>query len=70
MLIEGGGTVLGEAFAEDLVDEVQFYLTPHLAGGPVVLAGGRLAGATTLAQVRYERVGRDLLAIGTTRFNG
>ncbi len=32
VLIEGGAGVLGEAFTADLVDEVQFYVTPWLGG--------------------------------------
>ncbi|MGI9241042.1 MAG: dihydrofolate reductase family protein, partial [Verrucomicrobiales bacterium] len=32
LLIEGGGHVLGEAFARNLVDEAHFYFAPMLCG--------------------------------------
>ncbi len=41
VLIEGGGKVLGEAFDGGLVDEVQFYFTPLLAGWSHHGGGGR-----------------------------
>jgi diaminohydroxyphosphoribosylaminopyrimidine deaminase/5-amino-6-(5-phosphoribosylamino)uracil reductase len=67
VLIEGGGTVLGEAFDRRLVDEVHFYLAPLLCGGPNVI-GGRGAAATveslSLNEVRYERLGNDVVIRG------
>lgn len=63
VLIEGGGTVLGEAFDRRLVDRVQFYLTPILCGGPEVI-GGRGAGATVeslaLENPCYTRIGSEV----------
>ena len=63
VLIEGGGTVLGEAFDRRLVDRVHFYLAPILCGGPDVI-GGRGAASTTASLVlknpRYTKIGGDL----------
>ncbi len=64
VLIEGGGQVLGEAFDRELVDEVQFYFTPLLAGGPVVAVAGRgfaLPPGREVCDCRYERLGPDVL---------
>ena len=64
VLLEGGGRVLGEAFDRRLVDRVQFYVAPLLAGGPVPAVGGRGVGATAEAPLlrnpRYHRIGSDL----------
>lgn len=34
VMIEGGGKTLSEAFANNLVNEIRFYVAPHLLGGP------------------------------------
>ena len=72
VLIEGGGEVLGQAFDAHLVDRVQFYLAPLLAGGPVVAVGGKGAASTLegahLAEIRYENLGRDLVVNGYPRW--
>jgi diaminohydroxyphosphoribosylaminopyrimidine deaminase/5-amino-6-(5-phosphoribosylamino)uracil reductase len=63
VLIEGGGTVLGEAVDGRLIDEVQFYLAPLLCGGPTVIAGagaGASAESILLSHVRYRRIGDDI----------
>ena len=67
VLVEGGGEVLGQAFDEGLVDEVQFYFTPLLSGGPVGVATGRkhaLPHGQELCDCRYERLGPDVLLTG------
>ncbi len=68
VLLEGGGDLLGEAFAERLVDQVQFYLAPLLSGGPVPAVGGKGAASTAesarLGELRYERIGSDLCVTG------
>ena len=67
VLIEGGGQVLGQAFGAGLVDEVQFYFTPWLAGGSgVAVAGSSHAfgpGAIT-SDYRCERLGPDVFVGG------
>ena len=67
VLIEGGGQVLGQAFDAGLVDAVQFYFTPWLAGGPVEAVAGRglaLPHGRALCECRYERLGPDVLLTG------
>lgn len=68
VLIEGGGDLLGQAFAARLVDKVQFYVAPLFTGGPVPAVGGRGAASTSegahLKEVRYERIGSDLCVSG------
>jgi len=72
VLIEGGGDVLGQAFDARLVDRVQFYLAPLLTGGPVLAVSGNGAGSTVegarLAEIRYEKLGRDLVISGYPRW--
>jgi diaminohydroxyphosphoribosylaminopyrimidine deaminase/5-amino-6-(5-phosphoribosylamino)uracil reductase len=72
ILIEGGGEVLGQAFDARLVDRVQFYLAPLLTGGPVAAVGGKGAASTLegahLAEIRYEKLGRDLVITGYPRW--
>ena len=64
VLIEGGGTALGEAFDRRLVDRVHLYLAPFLCGGPNAI-GGRGAASTAeslaLKNPRYTRIGDDIL---------
>ena len=67
VLIEGGGQILGQAFAGGHVDEVQFFLTPWLVAGPVsATAGKRLAlpPDATLCAMRSERLAQDVLVTG------
>ena len=67
VLIEGGGEVLGQAFDGGLVDEVQFYFTPLLTGGPVAAVAGRqfaFPHGQELCNCRYERLGPDVLLAG------
>ena len=67
VLIEGGGQVLGQAFEAGLVDEVQFYFTPWLAGGNGVAVAGEGCpfgpGAIT-SDYRCERLGPDVFVGG------
>ncbi len=71
VMIEGGGALLGSAFDAGLVDEVQCYLAPRLAGGSVPATGGRGVESNDrrllLEQVRFVRVGTDLCLHGEIR---
>ena len=69
VLIEGGGTVLGEAIDRRLVDRFHIYLSPMLCGGPHAI-GGRGAASTAaslaLKNPRYTRIGGDVLMTADT----
>ena len=68
VLIEGGGTILGEALDTQVADEIQIYLAPLFTGGPIFAFGGKGAGATSeavrLRETTYARVGRDICVTG------
>jgi diaminohydroxyphosphoribosylaminopyrimidine deaminase / 5-amino-6-(5-phosphoribosylamino)uracil reductase len=60
LLIEGGGTILTEAFRAGVVNEVAFFIAPAVMGtAPRAL--GALKTALPLREVRYQQVGPDLL---------
>ena len=63
-LIEGGGDVLSQALDARVIDKVQFYLGPILAGGPVIAFPGRGAEAATnalrLRCVSYRQIGESI----------
>lgn len=66
-MIEGGGTVLAQAFGNGLVDEVCFYVAPLIsgAGKPVIdpdsFGGG---GSVALEELTVRRIGTDLRISG------
>jgi diaminohydroxyphosphoribosylaminopyrimidine deaminase/5-amino-6-(5-phosphoribosylamino)uracil reductase len=60
VLIEGGGQILTEAFRLNLVNEVAFFIAPAVMG-TVPRALGKLPGPVRLREVRYEKVGDDIL---------
>ncbi|MGB8354342.1 MAG: bifunctional diaminohydroxyphosphoribosylaminopyrimidine deaminase/5-amino-6-(5-phosphoribosylamino)uracil reductase RibD [Chthoniobacteraceae bacterium] len=72
VLIEGGGNVLGQAFDQKLVDEVQFYIAPLLIGGPKVSVGGLGAASSetgaTIKNPRYKKIGGDMLVSGEVEY--
>jgi len=69
LLLEGGGTLAWDFFAEQAVDRVAWFIAPKLLGGN---AAGPLAGtgvasipdAFTLDAMRTQTVGSDLLVTG------
>jgi diaminohydroxyphosphoribosylaminopyrimidine deaminase/5-amino-6-(5-phosphoribosylamino)uracil reductase len=74
VLIEGGASVLGSAFAAQLVDEVHVYIAPkgiggRAAPGPVGGVGvAELAKAWTVTDPTLEHLGEDLLWRGLVRY--
>src|SRR6266513_1821128 len=68
VLIEGGGDVLGQALEARLIDNVQLYVGPILAGGPVIAFPGRGADTTPnalrLRNVSYRRIGQSVCITG------
>jgi len=60
LLIEGGGKILTEAFRQNLVNEVAFFIAPSVMGTlPRVL--GKLPAPIRLRNVSYQPAGPDLL---------
>ncbi len=76
VLIEGGGQLLANAFAEKLIDEVQWYVAPMILGGetaPTSVAGEglkKLSQAIKLKEVTCEPVGEDWCFKGRVVYPG
>ena len=68
VLIEGGMRVLGEALDERLVNQVCFYVSPLLLGGPKLVTGGlgvrETREAPRIVNPSYERFGDDVRMMG------
>lgn len=65
VLIEGGGHTLGRAFADNLVNEVFFYIAPVISGGrTMVLGDNLLPRSLPLLHPRYQQIGPDMLVHG------
>jgi len=66
VLIEGGGTVLAQAFAQDLVDEAVFYVAPLLCGTgrPLLDAGYFAGGSVRLTGVAWKTLGDNVRLSG------
>lgn len=73
LLVEGGATVHGAFFDQELVDGVTAYLAPLIIGGRHALeavggeGAGRLDRATRLTSIEVERAGDDVIVAGTVR---
>lgn len=70
VLIEGGGEVIGEAFSENCVQEIYFFVTNKIIGGRLAVnsvAGegiSRLKDAVTIRQLTLTRIGEDFMVHG------
>ncbi len=69
LLVEGGATVHGAFLRQQLVDHVNLFIAPIFAGssGTPVVDGMNVAGsedALRLHNVRYSRLGQDLMVEG------
>ena len=68
VLLEGGGNLLGQAFAAKLVDECFWYLAPRIVGGGTMAVGGAEFSPDTasveLSDVWHEAIGDNLLVHG------
>lgn len=68
VLVEGGGNLLGQAFAEKLVDECFWYVAPRICGGGTPAVGGIEfppdAVSVQLSDVWHETIGDNLLIQG------
>ena len=68
VLIEGGGTVVGEALARGLVDKMMIYVAPKIMGeglqGVRDLKSKTLAGMVQLKKMSFDKIGEDILIQG------
>lgn len=64
LLIEAGGNVMGQAFKQQVVDEVRFYLAPTIGGGPNRSVEGH-GFSCQLSNLLVEPVGKDLRVTAT-----
>lgn len=70
ILVEGGGTLIGSLFDEDLVDKVLFFISPKIIGGKEAISSvmgkgvSRVDKAFRLKDVRIKRFGEDILVEG------
>ncbi len=64
VLIEGGGTVLGVALEQGLIDKFCLYYAPTFFGGDVPAFGGKGVSSTEhalrLVHIQYTRIGDDV----------
>ncbi|MFA5118889.1 MAG: bifunctional diaminohydroxyphosphoribosylaminopyrimidine deaminase/5-amino-6-(5-phosphoribosylamino)uracil reductase RibD [Candidatus Omnitrophota bacterium] len=73
VLVEGGGTLIGSLFDEGLVDKVLFFISPKIIGGKDAISSvmgqgiSRVDKAIKLKQVKYRRIGEDILIEGYVR---
>lgn len=70
VLIEGGGVILGQAFREQLVDEVYWYVAPRLCGsaGLPSVASPELPHSIELQEVSVLPLGDNVLFHGLPRW--
>jgi diaminohydroxyphosphoribosylaminopyrimidine deaminase/5-amino-6-(5-phosphoribosylamino)uracil reductase len=68
VLIEGGGTVVGEALQRDLVDKMMIYTAPKIMGEGLPSVRGlkpkTLADMVYLKDMSFDKIGEDLLIQG------
>ena len=64
VLLEGGGSLLTQAFAARAVDEVCWYVAPRISGTGVPAVSGQLTPSVWLTDVTHEVIGDDLCIHG------
>ncbi|MCM8757720.1 MAG: bifunctional diaminohydroxyphosphoribosylaminopyrimidine deaminase/5-amino-6-(5-phosphoribosylamino)uracil reductase RibD, partial [Candidatus Omnitrophica bacterium] len=70
ILVEGGGTLIGSLFDEDLVDKVLFFISPKIIGGKEAISSvmgkgvSRVDRAFKLKDINIKRFGEDILVEG------
>ncbi len=68
LMLECGGRLAGEFFADGLVDEVAAFMAPMLCGGPVpALGGAGLPDGCGLDEITFRRFGDDVMMRGIVR---
>ena len=67
ILVEGGGTLIGSLFDEDLVDKILFFISPKIIGGKEAISSvmgrgiSRIDKAIKLKGIKLRRLGEDFL---------
>lgn len=70
ILVEGGGTLVGSLFDENLVDKVMFFVSPKIIGGKEAITSvmgqgiSRIDRCFKLKSVKFKRIGEDFLFEG------
>jgi len=70
ILVEGGGSLIGSLFDENLVDKVMFFISPKIIGGKDAISSVEGVGtlslnkAIRLKDVRIKRIREDILVEG------
>lgn len=68
VLIEGGGNLMGQAFAAKSVDEICWYIAPRICGGGVLSVGNRNFApnipSVALKNTKYASIGDNLCVTG------
>lgn len=68
VMVECGGRLAGALVDAGLVDELAIFMAPMLSGGPVTaLAGSGFPDGIRVDEVRFERIGPDVLMRGVVR---
>ncbi len=66
VLVEGGGIILGRAFATQMIDEVYWYVAPRFCGGGrPSIAGMPLPSSVGLDPVKVLPIGDNVCFVGT-----
>ena len=67
IIVEGGGTLIGSLFDDDLVDKILFFISPKIIGGKNAISSvmgqgvKRIDQARKLHDLKVRRFGEDLL---------
>ncbi len=73
LLVEGGATLFGSLFEQDLVDKLLVFIAPIIIGGGEAKSSvegkgvEKIAQAMSLSRVKVERLGDDVLISGYVR---
>jgi diaminohydroxyphosphoribosylaminopyrimidine deaminase/5-amino-6-(5-phosphoribosylamino)uracil reductase len=70
VLVEGGGTLIGSLFDENLVDKILCFISPKIIGGKNATSSvegrgiSRMDQAIRLKGAKFKRFGEDILVEG------
>jgi diaminohydroxyphosphoribosylaminopyrimidine deaminase/5-amino-6-(5-phosphoribosylamino)uracil reductase len=71
VMLEGGGELAGSFLEEELIDEIMFFISPKLLGGPYNSLKGRglssIGKAVDISEFSFRRFNGDLLITGRVK---